>query len=73
VIALRDGRFQRVTRRSSPALMALPPLLGGYDATAHTVMTYVFGASIVSSWERDAVANGYTMAFARIYVDDTGQ
>lgn len=71
------------------ALMALPPQLGAYDATARKVMTYVFGSSTVSSWERDAVANGYTMAFdlrgtasctpvaatafAGIYVDDTGQ
>ncbi len=71
------------------ALLSLPPQLGPYDGIARTVMTYVFGSSVVSAWERDAVSNGYTMAFdlrgtatctpiagtafAGIYVDNTGQ
>lgn len=71
------------------ALLAAPPQLGPYDATARLVMASLFSNSAVSSWERDAVAKGYTMAFdlrcsatctplaaaafAGIYVDNTGQ
>lgn len=65
------------------------PELGPYDPRARLVMTVLISSAGVSSWERDATAKGYTMAFdfgatancapvggvafAGIYVDKTGQ
>lgn len=71
------------------ALQSSLPELGPYDPRARLVMMALVSPSGVSSWERDAVSKGYTMAidfcatancapvggvsFAGIYVDKTGQ